>query len=173
MDELTITESDFQQMVMADDGRPVTTSLKVAKYFKKRHDNVMRAIRQLKKDCPEEFWLLNFEERDSVDARGKRRTIFEMTKDGFVMLVMGFTGKAATTMKIAYIKAFNWMAEQLRSLAMSYNLRRNELMLEYRQEKGIASLAGKTLRRWQDRKPELEGEILSIERDGQYALLLS
>lgn len=170
MSELIFNEDDFREMVLADQGKAVTTSLKVAKHFKKRHDNVVRAIRNLKKDCPPEFWLLNFEERDFIDSRGKCRSSFEITKDGFVMLVMGFTGAAATVMKIAYINAFNWMANQLARRTMNYNSIRNELILEYRQEKGIASLAGRSLRRWQTKKMALEDRIAFIEQEGQHQL---
>lgn len=171
MNELTLTEADFQQMVMADDGRPVTTSLKVAQYFGKQHAKVLRAIRSMA--CSEKFRRANFGESSYLNNQGKSQPMFTMTKDGFMFLVMGFTGEAAAAWKEAFIEAFNWMTEQLRRLAMTYSQRRNELMLEYRQEKGIASLAGKTLRRWQDKKPALEGEILSVERSGQGTLLLA
>ncbi|SFY16238.1 Rha family transcriptional regulator [Azotobacter vinelandii] len=170
MDDLTITESDFQQMVMADDGKVVTTSLRIAKYFGKARKTVLRKISGAR--CSEKFHRHNFVPVEYVDAKGEKRPMYELTKDGFMFVVMGFTGQKADQMKEAFINAFNWMAEQLRRLAMTYSQRRNELMLEYRQEKGIAGLAGKTLRRWQDKKPELEGEILSIERSGQYTLLL-
>ena len=173
MTDLNIGDEEFQKMVMCEGGDIMTTSLKVSKYFKKRHDNVVRAIRQLKKDCPPDFWLLNFEERDSVDARGKARCVFEMTKDGFVMLVMAFTGVSATAMKIKYINAFNWMAGELRNRALSFESRRNHLMLEYQQEKGMARFAGRALRRWQIKKPGLEGKIIALQHDGQHTLQLS
>ncbi|MBN0252541.1 Rha family transcriptional regulator, partial [Pseudomonas aeruginosa] len=95
---------------------------------------------------------------------------FDMTKDGFMFLVMGFRGKAAAAWKEAFIHAFNWMAEQLFKRSMDFNTMRNELMAEYRQERGIASLAGKTLRRWQIRAPVIEQKIIEIEREGQLQL---
>lgn len=104
---------DFREMVMASSGKVLTTSVKVAKFFGKRHDNVLRKIRQVVNDCPNDFASLNFEETDFIDKNGDIQPMFNMTKDGYMLVVMGFTGKAAMQIKITYIQAFNWMAEQL------------------------------------------------------------
>lgn len=91
-----------------------TSSLKVAEAFGKRHDNVLRALNAL--DCSPEFRSLNFEvtaEARTIGAVQRSVTFYEMTKDGFMFLVMGFTGAKAARVKEAYIAAFNWMAEQL------------------------------------------------------------
>lgn len=79
-------------------------SLVVAKIFEKRHDNVVRDIRNL--DCSEEFRLLNFEESSYTNLQGHRQACFNMTRDGFVFLVMGYRGKKAASFKEAYIKRF-------------------------------------------------------------------
>lgn len=98
-------------LVSIDGGEPRTTSLAVAKKFGKRHNNVLRAIENI--DCSPEFSLRNFEQRDFIDERGKVRRMFNMTKDGFVFLVMGFTGKVAAEFKEDYINEFNRMADKL------------------------------------------------------------
>lgn len=98
-------------LVSIDGGEPRTTSLAVAKKFGKRHNNVLRAIENI--DCSPEFSLRNFEQRDFIDERGKVRLMFNMTKDGFVFLVMGFTGKVAAEFKEDYINEFNRMADKL------------------------------------------------------------
>lgn len=90
-----------------------------------------------------------------------------------MFLVIGFTGEKAAIWKEAFIDAFNWMTEELQSRSLSYEQLRNHLMLEYQQERGIASFAGKTLRRWQIKKPGLEGKILAIQHDGQHTLQLN
>jgi Rha family phage regulatory protein len=95
-------------------GAPMTTSLMVAEIFEKRHDNVLRDIEAVKADCPDDFSLLNFEERNHLDSRGKTQPMVEMTKDGFTFLVMGYTGKKAAAFKVAYIQRFNEMESQLR-----------------------------------------------------------
>lgn len=104
---------DFREMVMVTDNKIVTTSLKVADYFGKAHKNVLRAIKRLESDCSHDFNRLNFEPVEYLDKKGEMRLMYNITKDGWVMLVMGFTGKSAIAIKESYIAAFNWMAEQL------------------------------------------------------------
>ena len=58
---------------------------------------------------------LNFERVDYKDAKGEKRQMYNVTKDGFMFLVMGFTGKQAAAIKEAYINAFNQMADTLQS----------------------------------------------------------
>lgn len=93
------------------DGRPITTSLNIARSFGKRHTNVLRAITKL--DCTTEFSRLNFEPADYVDTRGKRQLAFRITRDGFAFLAMGFTGSRAAQWKEAYIRAFNEMESRM------------------------------------------------------------
>ena len=97
------------------DGRPVTTSLNVAEVFGKKHHNVMQAIAALnfKGGVPDEFSQLNFERTSYLDANGQARPMYHITKDGFTLLAMGFTGKAAMRFKLAYIAAFNAMEAEL------------------------------------------------------------
>lgn len=111
--ELVIQEFDFSKMVMAIQGQAFTTSQKIAAYFGKRHDNVLRKIRQVRDECPDEFAQLNFEEADFIDKNGETQPMFKLTKDGYMLVVMGFTGSAATLIKVRYIQAFNWMADQI------------------------------------------------------------
>lgn len=92
-------------------GKPTTTSLDVAKHFRKRHDNVLRDIKNL--ECPEDFALLNFEECSRTGANNRPEPYVRMTRDGFTLLCMGFTGKEAMHWKIAYINAFNKMEQVL------------------------------------------------------------
>lgn len=66
-------------------------SLAVADAFNKAHRNVIRDIRNL--DCSEEFRQLNFEQSSYINAQGHRQPCFNMTRDGFVFLVMGYRGK--------------------------------------------------------------------------------
>lgn len=99
-------------LVVAENNRVTTTSLIVAKVFGKEHKNVIRDIENL--SCSMDFNRLNFERITYKDARNRDQTAYEMTKDGFVFLVMGFTGKTAAKFKEAYIRAFNEMEAKLR-----------------------------------------------------------
>lgn len=98
-----------------------TTSLKVAEHFGKRHDTVLRAIRNL--ECSDDFRLRNFVECSRINemANGKREPYFEMTRDGFTFAAMGFTGKEAARWKEAYITAFNRMESELLQQAATRN----------------------------------------------------
>ncbi|WP_409300532.1 Rha family transcriptional regulator [Pseudomonas sp. KCJK8993] len=93
------------------DGKATTTSLDVAKHFRKRHDNVMRDIKNL--ECPDDFTLLNFEECSRPGSNNKPEPYYRMTRDGFTLLCMGFTGTEAMRWKIAYLNAFNKMEQVL------------------------------------------------------------
>lgn len=94
-------------------GRPATTSLEVAKFFSKRHDDVIRSIRNLRPNCPEKFTARNFAASEYIDETGRSLPMFILYRDGFMLLVMGYTGKKALGMKLAYIEAFNRMEEEL------------------------------------------------------------
>lgn len=89
-------------------------SLLVAHVFDKRHDNVLRDIDIL--DCSKQFSLLNFEASTYRDERGKRQRCVDMTRDGFMFLVMGYRGKKAASIKEAYIHRFNEMERFIRDL---------------------------------------------------------
>ncbi|HEE6636235.1 MULTISPECIES: Rha family transcriptional regulator [Acinetobacter] len=97
-----------------------TSSLKVAELFGKQHKNVIQKIETL--DCSPEFTSANFSAHvQTIQAGAVQREskYYEMTKDGFIFLVMGFTGAKAAQIKEAYINTFNHMA------AMLYNTQGN------------------------------------------------
>lgn len=93
------------------DGKITTTSNQVAEHFGKRHDTVLRAIRNLEYSA--DFRLRNFAESSYINEQGKKQPCFRMTRDGFAFLAMGFTGKEAAQWKEAYINAFNKMEAEL------------------------------------------------------------
>lgn len=107
-----------------------TTSLVIAEKFGKRHKNVLQAIESMPKD---DFNRLNFQPVDYVDQKGERRLMYRITRDGFTLLAMGFTGKDAYQWKVKFIDAFNKMERQLRSMMRKGWLEhRAEAALEYR-----------------------------------------
>lgn len=103
---------DSQHFVAIKDDRPVTNSLKVAEAFGKMHKDVLKRLQRL--ECSDEFTERNFALSEYLDSTGRALPMYEMTKDGFMFLVMGFTGAKAAAIKEAYIKAFNVMADLLR-----------------------------------------------------------
>lgn len=94
-------------------GQPVASSRDIAEHFGKEHRNVLRDIDDLKKD------VLNFEQMflstEIPDNYGRPQRAYLMNRDGFTLLAMGFTGKAALEWKVKYIEAFNAMESELRS----------------------------------------------------------
>ncbi|WP_458118945.1 Rha family transcriptional regulator [Mannheimia haemolytica] len=89
----------------------MTNTLKVAEYFEKRHDNILKRLESL--ECSAEFNALNFKAVKYTDQKGESRKMYLMTQDGFTLLVMGFTGKKAMQFKESYITAFNAMRKQI------------------------------------------------------------
>lgn len=92
-----------------------TTSRLVAEKFGKRHDNILRDIAKTVPELPAEFGLLNFEETSYIDSHGRAQRQYELTRDGFTLITMGFTGREAMAWKIRYIEAFNAMEAELRA----------------------------------------------------------
>lgn len=102
--------TDLTLLNVQANGRQVTTtSMAVAERFGKRHDNLVRAIRKLEVD--QDWYLLNFEEiqvdTDLGMGRIRKDPAYKITRDGFAILAMGFTGPEAMKWKVAYIRAFN------------------------------------------------------------------
>lgn len=101
-------------------GKPVVSSRYIAEIFQKRHDNVLRDIADiLNSQCgsSEDFTALNFEVSKYKDSTGRKQPEYLMTRDGFTLLAMGFTGKKAMQFKITYIKRFNEMESFIKSLS--------------------------------------------------------
>ncbi|MCV6590112.1 MAG: Rha family transcriptional regulator [Marinobacterium sp.] len=103
-------------LISIENDQPVTTSLKVAEVFGKRHRDVLRKIDGL--DCSDKYRMRNFahtvrERKNPSGGAPIASPLCKMTKNGFVFLIMGFTGKKAAKFKEDYIAAFDLMAEQL------------------------------------------------------------
>lgn len=100
-------------------GRPVCTSLNVAEHFGKNHQHVMRDIRKLIADVPEEC-KSNFGPTSiqvPMPKGGYRdEPAYQLTRDGFTLLAFGFTGKRALAWKVKYIQAFNAMEAEVARL---------------------------------------------------------
>lgn len=82
--------------VYEHDGAVYADSRQVAEAFGKRHDNVLRDIAKLlENNASSNLRWLN--PAAYVDAQGKERPFYELTKDGFTLLAMGFTGEKAAS----------------------------------------------------------------------------
>ena len=92
-------------------GEPVASSRQIAENFEKNHNHVLRDIDSLKKDVSN-FGQMFFE-TTAPDSYGREQRAYLMNRDGFTLLAMGFTGKAALEWKLKYIAAFNEMEKKL------------------------------------------------------------
>ena len=101
--------------IFADISRNVkTNSLFVAKFFGKEHNHVLRDVENL--ECSEEFKLSNFGQITYKDSRGRKQRCCEMTKNGFMFLALGYTGKKAACIREDYIKRFDEMERLISTL---------------------------------------------------------
>lgn len=102
-----------------------TTSLKVAetftyydensqKQYTREHKAVLRAIREL--NCSEKFRGEHYSPSEYIDSRGKKQPCIVMDRDGFMLLVMGFTDPKSMEFKEKFIEAFNTMEAELKRI---------------------------------------------------------
>ena len=113
MENLIINDQEIK-LEVADD-QTWTTSLQIADVFEKRHDNILAKIDELPQD---DFRALNFKETERKAKFGaveRSKRYFLVSKDGFTLLAMSFNGERFYKFKVAYINAFNAMADALRS----------------------------------------------------------
>lgn len=114
----------MEELVELKEGHPVVSSKKIAEVFGKVHRNVTRAIEKL--ECSDGFRARNFEQSSYLSPQNKVLPCYEMTRDGFAFLCMGFTGKEAAEWKEKYIEAFNTMERSL----LNVDFRMNQLTIE-------------------------------------------
>lgn len=119
------TKQDYDRHhLIHPNGEPVASSRQIAESFGKEHKHVLDSIKNLVAEnsaAKSMFYETTFENR------GKQYPMYLMNRDGFTLLAMGFTGKAALEWKLKYIQAFNAMEKQL---AQRPQLSRAELMAQ-------------------------------------------
>lgn len=122
-------------VIQGGNGRDVTTSLIVSQVFGKEHAKVVRDIESL--SCSTNFNVANFGVIEYTDTRGRIQKAYEMTKDGFSFLVMGYTGAKAGQFKEMFIAEFNKREAMLKNddyiLARSQEILHNRLKLAEQQ----------------------------------------
>jgi anti-repressor protein len=101
-------------------GQVVVSSRQIAENFEKRHDHVLRSIFELIKDSPKIGGM--FYPHSEPDSYGRIQKTYLLNRDGFSILVMGFTGHKALEWKLKYIEAFNRMEKMLVNQAPSYQI---------------------------------------------------
>lgn len=108
----------MNELVHLENDEAVCSSLEIAEKFGKRHDKLIFEIRRMYSDLigkgsPQNGGAKFFFEA-TYENRGKQYPMYLMNRDGFSLLVMGFTGKKALDWKLKYINAFNQMENIIR-----------------------------------------------------------
>lgn len=115
MKTINLLSCPINGLVTVSNDQVVTTSLKIAEVFEKRHCEVLRSIRN--NECSAVFqernFAFSFYLRKLPNNATKKEPMYYITRDGFTFLAMGFTGKIAAKFKEAYINAFNEMEKKL------------------------------------------------------------
>lgn len=101
------TLSDARALLESNDTMLMADSIRVSERFGKLHRQVVRDIEDI--ECSQEFYRANFKQLEFVDGRGRSQPMYRMTRDGFSLLVMGFSGPKAMLWKERYILAFNML----------------------------------------------------------------
>lgn len=108
---LAVNQEENGHFVYAENGQAMTDSRSIADKFGKRHADILRSIKTL--ECSPEFTERNFALSEYSDRSGRKNPYYKVTRDGFVFLITGFTGREAARFKEDYIAAFNQMESQL------------------------------------------------------------
>lgn len=104
--------------VRMEHNQMITDSRNVADVFGRQHKHVLDSIRNLEKDVPN-FGQMFFE-TTLLDSYGREQKAYQMNRDGFTLLCMGFNGKEAMEWKIKYIQAFNDLEKYYNSPEQQY-----------------------------------------------------
>jgi len=151
----TLPDVDLRHYIAIENNKLMTSTMRIAEVFNKPHKDILAKVRKL--DCSDYFTERNFSLSEFSDTTGRTLPMYNVTKDGFMFMVMGFTGKQAAAIKEAYINAFNAMAEQIAApnshvdipaLQNTNQALQSELLTLYRDQVTVlkASLRRKTRR---------------------------
>lgn len=106
-------------ILSTQNGKPVASSRQIAESFGKEHKHVLRDIENLIGGESKIGLSSMFFKSEYISAQNKKLPEYLMNRDGFTLLAMGFTGKAALEWKLKYIAAFNEMEKKLSTRAAS------------------------------------------------------
>jgi len=128
-----IAKANTGEIIITDtNGQLTVSSLQVARDFGKEHKHVLEAIENIKAENSAVTPM--FIESTYKAGTGKNYKCYELTRDGFSLLVMGFTGKKALEWKLKYIEAFNKMEQAIRGQQKMLNA----MLIQARADRAMA-----------------------------------
>ncbi|MEO5350995.1 MAG: Rha family transcriptional regulator [Magnetococcus sp. YQC-3] len=108
------THATVRQCISISAGKATILSTVVAELFEKEHKNVLASIREIENGTEKVGTGLNFQPSEYTDSTGRTLPAYRLTRDGFLFLTLGFTGKKAEAWRWKVIDAFNAMEDELR-----------------------------------------------------------
>ena len=161
----------MNNIVLIKNQSAITTSILVAEKFERNHRDILRAIKKL--DCSSDFTERNFTLSEYEDSTGRKLPMYQMTKDGFIFLVMGFTGSKAAKFKEDYINAFNEMLDYINNEQKQLYKEYVDALEQFEKFSDLASQAGRTLNLVGKKlKPRALIKVNELEKSMQYNLFL-
>ena len=118
MKVMAVANTNINELVQVENNQVVASTVNVANAFDRPHKDVLESVRSI---LAAENSAARFFYETIYENRGKQYPCYLMNRDGFSLLVMGFTGKKALEWKIKYIEAFNAMEKQLKTPKLSPN----------------------------------------------------
>ncbi|WP_315117916.1 Rha family transcriptional regulator [uncultured Clostridium sp.] len=125
--------------ILNKNGQLVVTSRQIAIDFNKRHGDVLEKVDSLINEMISTEKSVQYFIQDSYkDDSGKSNREYLLTRDGFSLLVMGFTGSKALEWKLKYIEAFNRMEEHIKNQNMPTSFE-DMMILQLQEQKKLKS----------------------------------
>ena len=167
---------NFRDFIAADGEQLFTTSRQVATVFGKSHDNVLKAIRKLCDELPNDR-LVNFDETVEMRENPSGGAFipspsYRISRDGFTWLAMRFRGSKALAFQVAYTDAFNAMAAYIKNQRDGLRYRCMEKELECKDSARRGSVHGRGLNQRKQEKPVLQAELNALLEEVQHPLPL-
>ena len=176
LERVQVQALNFLDFINAEEGELSTLSTMVAMIFRKPHNDLLKAIRALQAILPADrqgyFSQTVYTRENPSGGAGIEAPAYVISRDGFVLLAMGFTGKRALACKLAYMDAFNAMARYLKNQRDGLRYRCMEKELECKDSARRGSYHGKGLNERKREKPKLEGELKKLQAEAQPPLPL-
>jgi len=158
----------MENIVSISGGKITVNSKKIADTFGKTHRHVLRDIQDLIEKTGD-FGGSNFGLSSYQSLQNKTLPCYEITRDGFALLAMGFTGERAIDWKIKYLNAFNEM-EKMLSGENSVMKQLNMAVKIMEDDKVIAGMCGSGLQKWKALRKDHIAKIQELNSKAQMLL---
>lgn len=162
----------MSELINFHSGKLTVNTKQVADHFELNggHRYVMSQVSKLIKETGD-FGVQNYLRSSYISLQNKELDCYELTRDGFVLLAMGFTGSTALTWKIKYLNAFNAMEAELKAQAENSVMSKlNEAIAIMEKDKEIASKFGSGLNSWKRVRADHIEKIKNLTKEAQLLL---